>query len=69
VTWERIEREWGRFKHAAKRRWDRLGEQQLCAVKGRRYVLAARIKDAYGITLEEAERQIAEWQAAAVAGA
>lgn len=63
MIWDRIEADWERFKHAAKHRWDRLGEQQLHAIKGRRYLLAARIKDAYGITRDEAERQIAEWQA------
>jgi len=63
VIWDRIEADWGRFKHAAKRRWERLGEQQLHAIQGRRHLLAARITDAYGLTREETERQIADWQA------
>ena len=63
MIWDRIESDWERFRHAAKRRWDRLGEQQLHAIKGRRYVLAARMKEAYGISSQEAERQIADWQA------
>jgi len=48
--------------HAAKRRWDRLGEQQLNAIGGRRHLLAARIRDAYGISDAESERQVAAWQ-------
>jgi uncharacterized protein YjbJ (UPF0337 family) len=63
LDWNRVEADWPRFKHAAKRRWDRLGEQQLQAIKGRRFLLAARMKEAYGISAEEAERQIADWQA------
>jgi hypothetical protein len=62
LDWSRIEADWQRFKHAAKRRWDRLGEQQLKAIGGRRDVLAARIRDAYGIGAAESERQIAAWQ-------
>jgi uncharacterized protein YjbJ (UPF0337 family) len=63
MIWDRIEADWARFRHAARRRWDRLGEQQLDAIKGRRFLLAARMKEAYGISSEEAERQIADWQA------
>jgi len=63
MDWNRIEADWQRFKHAAKRRWDRLGEQQLNAIGGRRQVLAARIRDAYGISEAESEREVAAWQA------
>ena len=62
MDWIRIAADWQRFKHAAKRRWDRLGEQQLNAIRGRRDVLAARIRDAYGISDAESEREIAAWQ-------
>jgi uncharacterized protein YjbJ (UPF0337 family) len=57
MDWNRIEGDWTRFKHAAKRRWDRLGEQPLNAIGGRRDVLAARIRDAYGISDVESERR------------
>jgi hypothetical protein len=64
VNWTTIEADWTRFRHAAKRRWDRLGEQQLSAISGRRYLLVARVRDAYGISQTESERQVAAWQAA-----
>jgi uncharacterized protein YjbJ (UPF0337 family) len=63
MIWDRIEADWERFRHAAKRRWNRLGEQQLQALRGRRFLLVARVKEAYGISAGEAERQIADWQA------
>jgi uncharacterized protein YjbJ (UPF0337 family) len=63
MMWERIETDWSRFRHHAKRRWDRLGDNQLEAIAGRRYLLVARIRDAYSITTHEAERQLADWQA------
>ena len=63
MIWDRIEADWERCRHPAKRRWDRLGEQQLHALRGRRSLLAARMKEAYGISSQEAERQIADWQA------
>ena len=63
MDWHSIELDWARFKHSAKRRWDRLGEQQLNAIRGRRHLLAARIRDAYGISDADCEREIAAWQA------
>jgi len=62
MLWDKIEADWRRFKHHAKRRWDRLGEKQLESIAGRRSLLVARISDAYGVTREEAERQLGEWQ-------
>jgi len=40
-----------------------VGEQQLNAIGGRRHLLAARIRDAYGISDVESEREVAAWQA------
>lgn len=64
MDWTGIEADWTRFRHAAKRRWDRLGEQQLRAIGGRRHLLVARVSDAYGISQSESEEQVAAWQAA-----
>ena len=63
MDWNWIAADWMRFKHPAKRRWDRLSEQQLTAIRGRRHLLAARIRDAYGISETDIEREIAAWQA------
>jgi hypothetical protein len=63
MIWERVEADWGRFKVNAKQRWDKLSEQQLNAIGGRRAVLARRIGDTYSLSMEEAERQLADWQA------
>jgi hypothetical protein len=66
LDWEAIRIDWHQFKALAKRRWDRLGEQQLHAVGGRRILLAARIKEAYGLSNEDTERQLADWQSTLV---
>jgi uncharacterized protein YjbJ (UPF0337 family) len=63
VNWDRIEHNWNRFKVSAKQRWDKLSEQQLNAIAGRRAVLAARVRDAYAISTEDAEKQLSDWQA------
>jgi len=63
MIWDRIEGDWKRFKVNAKQRWDKLSEQQLDAVAGRRAVLAGRIRDTYALSMEDTERQLAAWQA------
>jgi len=63
LIWDRIEKNWKRFKVNAKQRWDKLSEQQLDSINGRRTVLAGRIQEAYGMTKEDTERQLSDWQA------
>jgi uncharacterized protein YjbJ (UPF0337 family) len=62
MDWDAIQGNWNQFKADAKRRWDRIGEQQLHAISGRRTLLASRIKEAYGLSNEDTERQITDWQ-------
>jgi hypothetical protein len=60
--WSAIQADWNQFKAHAKRRWDRIGEQQLHAIGGRRALLAARVKEAYGLSNEDTEKQLSDWQ-------
>ena len=62
LDWGAIQADWNQFKAQAKRRWDRIGEQQLHAIGGRRALLAARIKEIYGLSNEDTERQLTDWQ-------
>ena len=62
LDWGAIQADWNQFKAQAKRRWDRIGEQQLHAIGGRRALLAARVKEAYGLSNEDTERQLSDWQ-------
>ena len=63
MDWNAIQLRWGEYRHAAKRRWDKLSEQQLQGTSGNRQYLARRVQEAYSLTLDEAERQISDWQA------
>ena len=62
LNWSTIQADWNQFKAHAKRRWDRIGEQQLHAIGGRRALLAARVKEAYGLSNEDTESQLTDWQ-------
>lgn len=62
MNWDRIEGDWKQFKGTIKVRWGKLTDDQLDVVAGKRDVLAGKIQEAYGISKDEAEKQLNEWQ-------
>lgn len=67
MDWSTIQSRWDEYKVAAKRRWDKLSEQQLHGTRGKREYLLKRVQEAYSLTGDEAERELAAWQAQIVA--
>ena len=61
MNWDRIEGNWKQFKGSARQQWGRLTEDDLEVVGGKRERLAGKIQEAYGITREASEKQLAEW--------
>jgi uncharacterized protein YjbJ (UPF0337 family) len=64
MEWARIAGNWEHFKGNALRHWRRLTAAQLDAIAGSRAQLATHIEQAYRLSCEEAERQLASWQQA-----
>jgi len=62
MDWDRISTNWSHWRDRVRERWSRLTELELTAVAGRREVLAARIQDVYGLSPEETERQLLNWE-------
>ena len=62
MNWERIEGSWKQFKGVAKLQWGRLTEDQLEVISGKRDLLAGKVQELYGVTKEDAEKQVATWQ-------
>ena len=62
MNWDRIEGNWKQFKGSALQQWGKLTDDQLDVVAGKRDLLLGRIQEAYGITQDETEKQLAEWQ-------
>ena len=52
VNWDRIEDNWKRIKGNVVEQWDDLTEDQL----------VSRIQETYGISDDEAERELTDWQ-------
>jgi uncharacterized protein YjbJ (UPF0337 family) len=62
MNWDRIEGNWKQFKGSALQHWGKLTDHQLDVVAGKRDLLLGRIQEAYGITKEETEKQLADWE-------
>ena len=62
MDWDIIESRWHEYRAAAKRRWDKLSEAQISGTRGNREYLLKRVQEAYAVSRDEAERQLADWQ-------
>lgn len=63
MDWNRIEGNWKEFKGQLKEQWGNLTDDQLSVIAGNRDQLLGKIQEIYGITKEEADKQISAWQA------
>ena len=61
MNWEQIEGKWNQLKGGIKEKWGKLTDDDLDVIAGKKDQLLGKIQDRYGLTKEEAERQIEAW--------
>ncbi len=62
---EIIEGKWTQLKGSAQKQWGKLTDDDLDKVNGNAKILAGKIQERYGKSLDEAEKEISEWQSKA----
>lgn len=62
MNWDRIEGNWKQFKGNALQQWGKLTDDQLDVIAGKRDLLLGKIQETYGISRDETEKQLTEWQ-------
>jgi uncharacterized protein YjbJ (UPF0337 family) len=62
MNWDRVEGNWKTFKGQVKQQWGKLTDDDLDVIGGRREELLGRIQNAYGMSRDDADRQIREWE-------
>jgi uncharacterized protein YjbJ (UPF0337 family) len=62
TMWEKIKGSWMQSKGAVKEQWGKLTDDDLLAIEGRRDQLVGKIQTRYGISHEEAEKQVTGWE-------
>jgi len=59
--WDMIAGKWKQAKGEVQKQWGKLTDDDLAQVEGDREKLLGRIQERYGMTKEEANREIDEW--------
>ena len=62
MNWDRAEGNWKQIKGGIKEKWGKLTDDNLDVIAGKRDKLAGHIQEAYGISKDEADKQIKEWE-------
>ena len=62
MNWDIIQGDWKQFKGKAKVQWSKLTDDDLTFVAGKQGQLTGKIQERYGITKEEAEKQIRNFE-------
>jgi uncharacterized protein YjbJ (UPF0337 family) len=62
MNWDIVKGNWKQFKGKVKEQWGDLTDDHLDQIDGRRDQLAGRIQAAYGVSKDEAEKQIAAFE-------
>jgi uncharacterized protein YjbJ (UPF0337 family) len=62
MNWDRVEGNWKTLKGQVKQQWGKLTDDDLDVIDGKRDELLGRIQNAYGMSRDDADRQIREWE-------
>jgi uncharacterized protein YjbJ (UPF0337 family) len=62
MNWDRIEGNWKQFKGQVKEQWGRFTDDELDVVAGKRDQFLGKLQEKYGITKDEAERQLHDFE-------
>jgi uncharacterized protein YjbJ (UPF0337 family) len=63
MDWNIVEGNWKQFKGKVKAQWGKLTDDHLDVIAGKRDQLAGKIQESYGVTKDEAEKQIKDFEA------
>lgn len=61
MNWDQIAGNWKQFSGRVQKQWGKLTNDDIEKVKGDQKLLAGKIQERYGISKEEAERQLNDW--------
>ena len=62
MNWDVIKGNWKQFKGNVHEQWGKLTDDHLDVIAGKREILSGKIQEAYGVTKDEAEKQVAAFE-------
>jgi uncharacterized protein YjbJ (UPF0337 family) len=64
MNWDIVEGNWKQFQGKVKAQWGKLTDDHLDVIAGKRVELAGKLQESYGISVDEAEKQIKNFEEA-----
>jgi uncharacterized protein YjbJ (UPF0337 family) len=62
MNWDRVEGNWKQMTGKVKQQWGKLTDDTITQINGKRDELIGKIQEAYGISRDEADRQVRDWE-------
>ncbi len=62
MNWDRVGGNWKQVKGKVMEQWGKLTDDHVDEIEGKREALVGRIQESYGITRDEADRQVRDWE-------
>jgi uncharacterized protein YjbJ (UPF0337 family) len=62
MNWETLKGNWAQWRGRIRMQWGKLTDDQLEVIEGRRDLLLGKLQESYGVTEEEADRQVRAWE-------
>jgi uncharacterized protein YjbJ (UPF0337 family) len=62
MNWEAVKGNWTQLRGRIRMQWGKLTDDQLDVIEGRRDLLLGKLQESYGVTEEEADRQVTAWE-------
>ena len=61
MNWDRVEGNWKQMKGTVREKWGKLTDNDFEQIAGKKDQLIGRIQERYGISKDEASREVDEW--------
>ena len=61
MKWDVVENNWTEFRSNIRQHWEKITDNQLDMIAGKRDHLTGKIQVMYGVDREEAENQLSDW--------
>ena len=62
MNWDIAEGNWKQFKGKVKAQWGKLSDNHIDQIAGKRTELAGKVQEVYGLSKDEAEQQIKDFE-------
>jgi len=69
MNWDQAKGKWRQMKGSVKTKWGKLTDDDLKVIAGQRDLLVGKIQERYGISKDEALKQVDDWDPVSFIGA